>query len=456
MKAAVLGSPVSHSLSPAIFTFLSRELGKELSYSAIELKESEAKDFLSRARQSGEHVGFNVTIPLKELAFNNVDELSPEARGIGASNVVHFKQGKSFGHNTDLYGIAETFKKAGFDVSGKNIFVFGAGGAARAVLYYLGQQKAARVLIYNRSPRTELALAFSTLFPETLFELVSEVHDLSISVMINTTPVGMRGKEGGEGYFNFSHKLKFDKRALAFDLIYTPERTEFLEVATSLGLQTVGGLGMLIDQALASWKIWVGPIPSEDEAHQKLRNILRGILFLRQDQRPLFLTGFMGSGKSTVGKELSRLTGRALVETDRLIEESTGMDIPQIFETKGESFFREQERLIVRNTLEMKNSIISLGGGSLTNSDNLHDIQCSAEMVYLRADEATLNERIRLQGGQRPLMNNLNEEERKEKISTLLSTRRESYERATVTVDVGSSDPLQLSFQILTKLGERP
>lgn len=455
MKAAVLGSPVSHSLSPAIFSFLSRELGEILAYRAIEVREPEASKFLTDAKKSGEFVGFNVTIPLKGIAFRQMDDLTSEARGIGAINVVHFSNGQSKGHNTDLFGIAETFKKAHFEVKGKNIFVWGAGGAARAVLFHLGKQKASRVVIHNRSPRAELALAFSTLFPETVFELVSnEVPDLAFSAMINTTPVGMKGKENGEGHFDAARDLHFEKNALAFDLIYIPESTEFLKVASSLGLKTVGGLGMLIDQALATWKIWVGSIKHEDEVHQKLKKYLRGILKIRQDDRPIFLTGFMGSGKSTVGKELARILGRSFLETDKLIEEKNGMDIPTLFEKMGEAHFREQEKAVVAESSVSKNSTISLGGGALMDPENRQKVLNSGTLIYLEADEATLNQRIKEQGNQRPLMNGLSDTERAHKISTMLASRKGSYEKANMKVTIGKLDPEQVAFQILTQLGE--
>ena len=270
---------------------------------------------------------------------------------------------------------------------------------------------------------------------------------------MNTTPVGM--STGDEPhFFSAARVLSFEPNALAFDLIYTPENTSFLKTLHERGLATVGGLPMLIGQALANWKIWTGENKNLESLRPELTRFLHGILRGRENEAPIFLTGFMGVGKTTVGKELAQLMGRTFVDTDQLVREETKTSIAEIFSKHGEGEFRNLEKKAVVRTTQLKNSVVALGGGALLSEENLNAVKGSGILIYLKADEKTLIERIALQGEVRPLLADLKTSERLEKIKTMLESRRPLYEKAKLTVVTDGASPTTVAHQILMQLGD--
>ena len=187
--------------------------------------------------------------------MKQVDELSPEAQGVGAVNVVHFRGSRLRGHNTDVFGIKKTLEEQRYRVAGQSALLLGAGGAALAVAYALGQGRAREVFILNRSRGRALTLArrLTRLFPKTRFVVPGRgaADFSSVSLYINATPLGMKG---------FPNETllptELNPDALAFDLVYRPEKTAFLKVASRKGLRTVGGLDMLIWKRLLPGNIW--------------------------------------------------------------------------------------------------------------------------------------------------------------------------------------------------------
>jgi shikimate dehydrogenase len=456
VKALVIGSPVSHSLSPAIFSFISHDQKMNLEYQTRDVKAHEVESFFTSIRTQKDFVGMNVTIPLKEVVLPLMNTVSSAARAIGAVNVIYMKDGLGHGDNTDVIGIEKTFSNASFKVSDSVCLLWGAGGSAKAVAFVLGERKARKVYIFNRGTRgVELAQQYSQLYPDTLFTAItnlSEIKHVDLSLMINTTPLGMQGQESGYEYFSQARSLSFSKNALAFDLIYVPAQTDFLKVSEELGLKTVGGLGMLIDQALATWEIWIAPLKDIKLLHDKLNTFLKGILKLRYDLSPIYLTGFMGAGKSTVGKRLSEMIKREFVDTDSFIEQSSGKTIAEIF-LNGEEQFREMESEAIKINANKPNTIISLGGGSLKLEDNLKIIKKTGRLIYLKADPMTLESRVSAQNVVRPLLKDLDTEARVERITSLLAERESYYSSADLIVNAQVSNPMEVCFEVISKIG---
>lgn len=460
MKAAVIGSPIAHSLSPFIFEFIANEEGREIDYQKTEVDLGQSKSFFNKIKSEKNFVGLNVTLPLKEAFLEDLQFSSPEVLALGALNVLHFKDGEVRGFNTDIIGIQKTLENQNFLVDGKKCIILGAGGSARASAFVLGALKAAEVVIFSRSNKCDdFLLKFKNLFPLTRWMTVYSFDDQvvkssSFDLIINSTPLGMTGKESGAEFFKCLSQIKFDRGALAFDLIYTPEHTDFLRAAGKLGLRSVGGLGMLIDQGLATWKIWIGELKNEKELHQKLFHFLNGILKLRRDPHPVFLTGFMGVGKSSVGFELSQISGRTFFDTDKEIEKSSLLLIPEIFKIKGESFFRNLEHSIVLNLSESENSVVSLGGGALMNEKTLDAVIDRGVLVYLSADESVLAQRVSKEKDERPLLANLTEAEKVLKIKNLLNLRLDTYQKAKIHIQTDHLNPRQVAFSILSAIGK--
>ncbi|MEO6572497.1 MAG: shikimate dehydrogenase [Polyangiaceae bacterium] len=289
-EAAVIGSPVSHSLSPAIFSFVAQWLRvSEFHYAAREVRPSELKTFLADMRQNPSFVGLNVTIPHKEAIVEGLDETTPEARAVGAVNVVQVREGRLLGHNTDIVGVTKTLEQHHCRIEGEAAWVWGAGGAARAVCYALGQRGARIVHIANRDAARgqKLGEALGAIFPRTAFVAAAAdgaAIDGPVSLLVNATPIGMKSaakQASAEELFALLPRLDRTKDALAFDLIYNPERTPFLALAADSGLRVAGGLDMLIYQALATWEIWFGADAGLKGAKDALSEHLRAILDAR-------------------------------------------------------------------------------------------------------------------------------------------------------------------------------
>lgn len=253
-KAAVIGDPISHSLSPKIHNFFLQELAIDGSYEAIRV----TKDELAQAVQSlisQGFAGFNVTIPHKEKIFEMCDELDETARLTGAVNtVVITKEKKLRGLNSDVLGFLKNLQNChpDFDLKNKTIFVVGAGGAARAVVFGLIESGVKKIYLTNR---TEKKLFEAEFLGKENFEKKLSECDL----LVNTTSLGMSGQEP----LNLDLS-NLNPSAIVYDIVYKPLETELLKAAKARGNKIVTGIGMLIEQAVVGFEIWFGQKPKSD------------------------------------------------------------------------------------------------------------------------------------------------------------------------------------------------
>jgi shikimate kinase len=172
-------------------------------------------------------------------------------------------------------------------------------------------------------------------------------------------------------------------------------------------------------------------------------------------ERHIFLTGFMGAGKSRVGAILAARLGRAFVDTDALVEEAAGRPISDIFRESGEEAFRRLEHRAICRASEMPPSVISMGGGGVTREENWEVIRRSGVCVYLSATPETIFERVSRKG-HRPLLAGLNDRERMEKIRSMLSAREPYYRRADLIVEsLQERTPGQTAELIIHKLSHK-
>ena len=250
--AAVVGRPIEHSLSPALFAAFARAAKSDLRYRAIPLPPEQLEKAVKRAR-SRFWVGWSVTLPHKVAIMRHLDALHESAREVGAVNVVRFTGGRSVGYNTDAMGFRADLKRLKFDPKGKRAVVLGAGGAARAVCAALRAAGVAELGVMNRtaSKAAELAAAFGG--------RVADAAALAkADLVVNATSAGLDGKTSP-----LPPRAKLKKGALAYDLVYRPKVTPFLKKAKAAGARTAGGLGMLVLQAAEAWTIWFGePLPA--------------------------------------------------------------------------------------------------------------------------------------------------------------------------------------------------
>ena len=254
MKFGLIGEKLSHSLSPEIHKKIFENLKIFGNYSLIELKESEILDFFRD--KSKEYKGFNVTIPYKVKLMDFMEEISDEAREIGAINTIFQKKGKFYGYNTDYFGYKRTLEENNIDIKDKDITILGAGGASRAVLKYSFDEGVKNILIVARNIEKAKKELDSLLKNRNNIEFLNfeefEKRKEKGYLIVNCTPVGMFpnilnspiSKESLKNYENL------------VDLIYNPKETLFLKYGKELGKKSVNGLFMLVAQAVASQEIW--------------------------------------------------------------------------------------------------------------------------------------------------------------------------------------------------------
>lgn len=270
--AGVIGSPIAHSRSPALHGFWLRRYGIKGHYIPMDIAQADLKQALDTLPKLG-FVGVNVTIPHKETILGLADIITDRAALIGAANTLIFrKDGRIHADNTDGSGFIANLRQNApqWNPAAGPAAVFGAGGAARAVVAALIEVGVPEVRIANRSrPRAD-ALRSDFGAKVTVYEWVQAGNMLEgAATVVNTTSLGMVGKP------DFRVPLDaLEPRALATDLVYTPLKTQFLEQAEAAGCTIVDGLGMLLHQAAPGFERWFGKRPEVDKT---TRNAVLGL-----------------------------------------------------------------------------------------------------------------------------------------------------------------------------------
>ena len=263
IKTAVIGSPVEHSLSPTIHShwFLENEMN-DYTYEKLEVELDNFSEAIDNFNEQG-YLGLNVTVPLKEAAYEKPDTLSENATQIKAVNTLLFKDGKIFGDNTDPVGFTKSLPQKVIDkkINSKNCLLLGAGGSSRAVLWSLSQLNA-NIAIYNRTEEKAVNL-LKTVGANGKILKKDELDDYvsTSSFIVNTTSLGLQEGEVND-LVNFEN-VRSD--TYIYDLIYNPSSSSFLDQAKNKKLKTQNGLRMLVEQAAASFEIWHGVSPAVDE-----------------------------------------------------------------------------------------------------------------------------------------------------------------------------------------------
>lgn len=239
MKFGLIGKSLLHSFSAAYFNARFQNEGPAGAlYQNCELAQIEAVKPLLK---DSSWTGFNVTIPYKEAIIPYLDELSPEARAIGAVNTLQRKRGQWIGHNTDHLGFRRALEEVSTLKQISEALVLGSGGASKAVQYALGQMGISSRLV-SRNPG-DGAVSYS--------EAQRELQN--IHLIINTTPLGTYPQVEQSPPLKPSGDLRDH---FFMDLIYNPKESRWLQKAREAGAQTLNGYSMLIHQAEAAWEIW--------------------------------------------------------------------------------------------------------------------------------------------------------------------------------------------------------
>ena len=349
MRYGLLGRKLGHSYSPMIHAMLGYDYG-------LYEKEPEAlEDFLKH----GDFAGLNVTMPYKKDVIPYLDELDPLAERLGAVNTIVKRNGRLKGYNSDYFGFMSMVRRSKIDVAGKKALVLGSGGAsatAQAVLADLG----AKVVVISRGG-------------ENNYDNLSLHADAA--VLVNTTPVGMYPHTGSAPV----DVAQLPGLEGVLDVVYNPARTQLLLDCEKRGIPAWSGLWMLVAQAVQSSR-WFRDMEIPESVTADIHRSL-------QDQAEnIALVGMAGCGKSSLGRQLAKETGKKFVDADREIEALAGKSIPEIFAQDGEDVFRALETRVLAELGKQSGLVIATGGGCVTREENYPLLHQNSRILWLKRD----------------------------------------------------------------------
>ena len=252
-KALVIGSHVSESLSPFIFNYWLKKYNINAKYFFKEIKPENFKKEIEGVLNDQELLGFNVTIPFKELIKDKVCSLDKHSTSIGAVNCVSNVNKKWVGKNTDWLGFYKSIENIVKNNNPNVAFVFGYGGASKAILYTLNKLGIKKINVYNRTEAKIKELDKKSGFSIIKYIDIPNLIESS-DIIINTTPTNILKDV-------FSKKEQ--KNIFAFDIVYRPKETDFLSYFKKE--KRIYGLSMLINQAAPCFEEWFGIKPIVDE-----------------------------------------------------------------------------------------------------------------------------------------------------------------------------------------------
>lgn len=444
-RYGLIGHPLGHSLSPLIHERIMDAAGIRGTYELLDVTPEALDTLVPRLLDNLD--GFNVTIPFKEKVIPYLQDLHSSAARYGAVNTVSRKKG----YNTDGTG----FLACGVPLAGRRVLLVGAGGASRTMGFEAALAGAASIRIL--SPGIEKARRLAAdISRGTGLEDVSVIEGGltragHADTLLNGSPAGMWPHVRG---VPVTREIAA-RTSFVFDSVYNPPATRLLLYARSGGARVQSGLRMLFEQALAAQRIWnPGPAWDDPEVRARLAGIPVGLSreLLRQNTVKYLLTGFMGSGKSTVGRIAAEKIGIPFVDLDDRIRSAAGKSIPDLFSQDGESAFRRIETRVLEETLrEPGSALVATGGGTLLQDASMATVEDAPALVILL--DTRLESILRRVGRKtgRPLLDG----DARDKADLLYSQRMPEYlARADLVIDnTGPNDAVDTARELIAALG---
>tara|TARA_B110000259_G_C14034537_1_gene408622 strand:+ start:16157 stop:17014 length:858 start_codon:yes stop_codon:yes gene_type:complete len=277
IQIAVIGNPISQSLSPKMHNFLLKKYVISGFYIPLKIKEENFNPILKELSEIG-FKGFNITIPFKEKALNLCNKLSNSAKEIGAVNtILTMEDGSFFGHNSDGIGFVKNVQNSypDFKFKDKEVVLIGAGGAAKAISHSLMIKNVKKITIFNRNleKAQDLIKNLVKINKNIILEvkILSEINKnlKNCDLLINSTSLGMENNPALE-----INLVNLSKNAIVSDIVYKPLITPLLQQAQDLNLKIVTGIGMLIFQGLVGFELWFGKRVFSREDINELEELL--------------------------------------------------------------------------------------------------------------------------------------------------------------------------------------
>jgi shikimate dehydrogenase len=414
---AVAGRPVLHSLSPVLFRAACAESRQAGIYSRLSAPTA------AEALRIGEEIGLsgmNVTAPLKEGVFDLLGEVDEASAALGAVNTL-VREGRSFrGFNTDPAGVAGALAAAGIEVRGKRCLVLGAGGAGRAAVFAL-KSRGAEVVLCNRTKARAADAARKLGAKAEKWESRSTALAAS-DVLVSAIPRDAAAV-----------RPEWLRAGLVVLEAAYPS-TPLSRMARERGCIVIPGEDWLLRQAVPAFRLFTGAGPDEAAMAAAL---------IPARKRPsrarlsVALIGFMGSGKTSVGRILAEELGLGFLDSDEWIARRAGRSVPVIFSRDGEEDFRARETLALREIFGGRAGFVcACGGGSMENAVNRSVVSAGALVVWLHASPAVC--RARIDPSSRPLLGTIARSEAG--LEALFRARISCYAEAADIV-VGSETP---------------
>ena len=377
----LVGSHLSHSYSKKI-----HESFGEYKYHLIEVDSENFEKFIMDA----DFTGLNLTFPYKEAVMAYLHPTAV-AKKIGAANTVFFNsKGKLVGTNTDYDGFCHLVNIHGVKLSGKKILILGNGGAGKAVQHAVLSYSPRSVAVATRQNLNEIEkikkisyMNYGDLTDE--YDVIINATILGNSPDVNRSPVNLKD---------------FGKCKAAIDIIYNPFMTEFLLRGKLLGKKVVGGLTMLVGQAISASNYFIASAEGIDFSKELafpdflLENMIKcSVANILHDTLDIVIIGMSGAGKTTIGRELAKRLNMPFIDIDEEIEKNSEKSIREYFATGEEDSFRKLEAAAVDKIFSIADNlsskiprVIATGGGTISSMENIKLISKNSLIIYLDRD----------------------------------------------------------------------
>lgn len=350
MEYGLIGSKLTHSFS--------KYLHEEFLNTNYELKSLNI-DELDLFFKEKDFKGINVTIPYKKEVIKYLDEADDIVKKTNTCNCIINKNNKLIGYNTDYYGFKFLIEENDIIIENRKIAILGSGGTFFTIKALMEDLNAKEVYCISRTKKEDTYT-------------YEELYDLGIDVLINATPVGMY-PENYESNINLD---KFNDLKVVIDVIFNPLRTKLVLDAKKRGIKAVGGLEMLVFQGVKANELFLNKSYSYEE--------IRSIYFdINVNKFNVVLIGMPMSGKTTLGKMLASAFNKEFIDIDKEIVKKENMSINEIFETKGEEYFRKIEKEFYKEYAKKNGLIISTGGGIVKNIESIDRLKENGMVIFI-------------------------------------------------------------------------
>lgn len=385
MRYLLIGECLAHSFSSVIH----EKIGM-YDYELCEIKNDELESFM----KNRDFLGLNVTIPYKQSVIKYLDELTPEARLIGAVNTVINKNGYLIGHNTDFGGLAALIKRRNINIKNKKVLICGTGGTSNTAYSVCEKLGAKSITKLSRTQKENCITYDEALISYTDAE-----------VIINTTPCGMYPDVDSIAI----DIDKFPHLEAAIDVVYNPLSTKFILKAKKKGIKYIGGLYMLVMQAVEAAEFFTGKTISYEKANEIYNEIVK-------EKKNIVLIGMPSCGKTTVGRQIAKELNREFYDSDEYLVNKLGRSINDIFEKDSEEYFRDIEEKVIKELSMKSGVVIATGGGVILKEENMNRLAGNGYICFIDRDISLLTPTL-----SRPTADS------KEKIKKLYETRYPLY-----------------------------